>query len=269
MARADRTYVDYDLPIRSEEDEKLLYNDDDISLVPRSSRQRAWCGISALWWLVNAFLLGVILVLLLDRTYSSRPHPAYQIAGDINNVWPELPQQVIEFQPDDRFTGNFTSPTFIDDIKQHWLKLVPKGLGFIEVADYANRPDIPLPLIEYKKPVYTTSVTHQLHCLFMIMHGFNDMALNHGSLAMDMSGGDDDEGLTREGEDPMEHLSHCFDYLRQAIMCHGDTALEGLQTTFGPDVGGSDGWNVKHVCRPWDQIHDWLEERRIDDRVWI
>jgi hypothetical protein len=99
------------------------------------------------------------------------------------------------------------------------------------------------------------------------MHGFNDLALNNGKFVMDM--GEEDDGLTREGEDPAAHLSHCFDYLRQAIMCHGDTALEGLQTTFGPDVGGSDGWNVKHVCKPWNRIYNWLETHRIDDREWI
>jgi hypothetical protein len=124
--------------------------------------------------------------------------------------------------------------------------------------------------MKYSKPVYTTSVTHQLHCLYMIMTGMNELALNHGTFKMDMSsGGEHDEGLTREGEDPADHLSHCFDYLRQTIMCHGDTALEGLQTTFGPEVGGSDGWNTQHMCKKWQSVYDWLEEKRIDDRVWI
>lgn len=271
MLRLDRPHIDdCHLPTTMDEDENLLYNDKDILLARRSSRQQVWCGFSSLWWFTNALLLGVVLYLLLDKTYGVHHRPAYELAGDVNNVWPEFPQQTVEFQPDHRFVGNLTSPTFVDDIKQHWLELVPKGLGFIEVTDYADRPNMPQPLLEYKKPTYTTSVTHQLHCLFMIMHGFNDLALNKGSFAMNMAGkDDDDEGLTREGEDPVEHLSHCFDYLRQAIMCHGDTALEGVQTTFGPNVGGSDGWNVQHVCKPWDSIHDWLEEHRIDDREWI
>lgn len=263
MSRADRTSID------AYSDEKLLSDEEEISLAPESFRRRAWCGFAALWWFTNVLLLGVILLLLLDKMHSCRHPPTHEIAGDINNVWPKLQQQIIEFQPDERFVGNLTSPTFIDDIKQHWMEIVPKGLGFVDVPDYADRPDMPRPLFEYKKPVYTTSVTHQLHCLYMIMHGFNDLALNQGSFAMDMAGQDDDEGLTREGEDPVTHLNHCFDYLRQAIMCHGDTALEGRQTTFGPDVGGSDGWNVRHVCKPWDKIHDWLEEHRIDDREWI
>ena len=36
-----------------------------------------------------------------------------------------VPQRIVEFQPDNRFTGNLTSPTFINDVKQAWLELVP------------------------------------------------------------------------------------------------------------------------------------------------
>ncbi|KAF7190114.1 Oxidase ustYa [Pseudocercospora fuligena] len=248
------------MPLREEEEEKLLYNDEQaISPTPR--QRRAWYTFSAFSYLTNAFLISIILWLLISRKH---PHP--ELASDINNIWPKFPNQIIEFQPNPNFTGNLTSPNFIDSIKKPWLSLVPKGLGFIEVPNHPNHPNMPPPLREYKIPTYTTSVTHQLHCLFMIMHGMNDLALNQGSFAARNENG---EGLTREGEDPAEHLNHCFDYLRQAIMCHGDTALEGAQTTFGEEVGGSDGWNVKHVCKPWDKIHDWLEERRIDDREWI
>ena len=91
----------------------------------------------------------------------------------------------------------------------------------------------------------------------MLMHGFNDI-FNLGYLSM-----------PDEGEDPFDHLAHCFDYLRQAIMCHGDTPLEGLQDCFGPDVGGSDGWGVQHVCKRYDDMYAWLEGLRIDDRIWI
>jgi hypothetical protein len=212
--------------------------------------------------------------------------------------------QLKTFRPDNRYVGNLTSPTFKQDTHPLWIDLVPKGLGFIEVPfphSPSTYPHLPRPYMKYNKPVYTTSGTHQLHCLYMIMTGMNELALNGGKFKpMDMSspsdhseghaprsttnsdnassgkgvdeaytGSANDGGLTREGEDPAEHLSHCFDYLRQAIMCHGDTALEGLQTTFGPDVGGSDGWNVVHVCKKWDEVYDWLEGRRIDDRVWI
>ena len=88
------------------------------------------------------------------------------------------------------------------------------------------------------------------------MHAVNDLSVNKGSLRQ---GG--------KGETP-EYLSYCFDYLRQAIMCHGDTALEGLHTTFGPEVDGTDGWNTRHVCKPWQRLYTWLDRRKIDESVW-
>ena len=65
------------------------------------------------------------------------------------------------------------------------------------------------------------------------------------------------------------HVAHCFDYLRQSITCCGDTALEGAETTFPEGEGGSDGWNVQHVCKNYTQISDWLENNRAVDRLWI
>lgn len=65
------------------------------------------------------------------------------------------------------------------------------------------------------------------------------------------------------------HLQHCFEYLRQGILCSGDVALEGDQTTFPEGFVGSDGWDAKHVCRDWTQVRAFLEENRADDTVWI
>lgn len=71
---------------------------------------------------------------------------------------------------------------------------------------------------------------------------------------------------------PMEgawHLGHCFEYLRQSIMCCGDVALEGQHTTFPPNFTGSDGWDAKHVCRDYGQVLEHLERNRVDDERWI
>src|SRR4051794_19598226 len=66
------------------------------------------------------------------------------------------------------------------------------------------------------------------------------------------------------------HSRHCFEYLRQNILCCGDTALEGQQTSF-PDKteSGSDGWDSRHLCRDYDQIRGYLENNRADDKIWI
>jgi hypothetical protein len=53
-------------------------------------------------------------------------------------------------------------------------------------------------------------------------------------------------------EDHHWHMIHCFDYMRQAIMCSADMALEGLETTFPDHNGGSDGWDSKHGMFKWN-----------------
>ncbi|KAI1264680.1 hypothetical protein F5Y18DRAFT_389779, partial [Xylariaceae sp. FL1019] len=45
----------------------------------------------------------------------------------------------------------------------------------------------------------------------------------------------------------LAHAEHCFSYLRQGILCAGDTTLEG------PDrLGPILGYGFQHVCRRWD-----------------
>ena len=65
------------------------------------------------------------------------------------------------------------------------------------------------------------------------------------------------------------HVGHCFEYLRQSIMCCGDVALEGAETTFPPGQGGSDGWDAKHVCKDYRQVYDYLEANRANNDEWI
>ncbi|KAK3353842.1 hypothetical protein B0T25DRAFT_569028 [Lasiosphaeria hispida] len=52
-----------------------------------------------------------------------------------------------------------------------------------------------------------------------------------------------------------EHIYHCFDYIRQAIMCCGDTTLEKARTVDDKIVRGVDGWDVEHQCRDYDAIY--------------
>jgi len=74
------------------------------------------------------------------------------------------------------------------------------------------------------------------------------------------------QGYAAEGH---WHVGHCFDYLRQSIMCCGDVALEGAETTFPEGEGGSDGWDAKHVCKDYRQVFEYLEEKRATNDSWI
>jgi len=104
-----------------------------------------------------------------------------------------------------------------------------EGMGFQWVNNTERFHDLPTPIEWPDKTVFTTSMTHQLHCLFAVVQTYSGLKSN-----------------TEIPDDHHWHMIHCFDYMRQAIMCSADMALEGLETTFPDHNGGSDGWDSKH-----------------------
>ena len=115
-------------------------------------------------------------------------------------------------------------------------------------------------------------MTHQLHCLvrlpapspfapaFQLTEGLEQHHIVDSYTRL---------ALGRSEAHNSWHVQHCFDYLRQGIMCCGDVALEGAETTFPEGGGGSDGWDARHVCRDYDAVYDYLEGHRAVDHAWI
>jgi hypothetical protein len=59
-----------------------------------------------------------------------------------------------------------------------------------------------------------------------------------------------------EGED---HLAHCFDYLRQGLMCNADMTVEWPRTETDGRRVAVDGWNIPHECRNWSEVWEYME----------
>jgi hypothetical protein len=131
---------------------------------------------------------------------------------------------------------------------------VTEGLGYVKVLTPEKYNNLPTPLSEYSPTTFTTSMTHQLHCLHAILSVYSGMTSNN---------------TDKMSHDGTWHLTHCFEYLRQSIMCSADLALEGQQTTFPPGFVGSDGWDAKHVCKNYDEVLAYLEGNRQNDLDWI
>lgn len=66
---------------------------------------------------------------------------------------------------------------------------------------------------------------------------------------------------TQEDEPDMaeKHLAHCFDYIRQGIMCAADTTLEWSVTHPGALVTG---WGIAHQCRDWNGFEEWQKKKK-------
>lgn len=59
-------------------------------------------------------------------------------------------------------------------------------------------------------------------------------------------------------EEIVFHRDHCLDYIRQGIMCAGDTTFEPLTSV------GINGMGATHRCRNFEGIFSWAYEHRSD-----
>ncbi|KAJ9165216.1 hypothetical protein NKR19_g542 [Coniochaeta hoffmannii] len=90
-------------------------------------------------------------------------------------------------------------------------------------------------------------MTHQLHCLFMMGRIYAGVSSNT-------------TGRLPHGY--QTHFLHCIDYLRQAIMCSADLALEIHGPNDADDLGPLDGgWNGHHVCKDYNQVLEYLDDQ--------
>jgi hypothetical protein len=104
------------------------------------------------------------------------------------------------------------------------------------------------------KATYSIAVFHEMHCLMHISAYVDKlvMQIRNKDLMLD--------------EGPIGHNDHCFNYLRNALMCCGDTTLEGQsQAKMFEDVPGTDGTGAVHVCRSYDEISAYADRKRVAD----
>ena len=146
-----------------------------------------------------------------------------------------------------------------------------EGNGMLRIDNHKDYPSLTDPFFaeddpNHESPRYQASWVHQLHCLvcnsltlpestnfmqqFFVMKEYHRI-LHHGP-----------DG-TEYYIDPTHnhyHASHCFNYLRQSIMCYADPTLEGVV-----DGGPLDGSGQRHVCKDREELLAWYEERRVSD----
>lgn len=109
--------------------------------------------------------------------------------------------------------------------------------------EYGLRPN--RDTIPGSRNIYMPTVYHQLHCLKKLQKAFANMTT----------------ATPEDGAVAGMHAEHCFDYLRQGILCAGDSTLEG------PDPEGTLlGYGFSHMCRQWDGPGG-LEEYR--KKYWV
>ncbi|TVY21484.1 Oxidase ustYa [Lachnellula arida] len=140
-----------------------------------------------------------------------------------------------------------------------WNQLMPLGSGFLRVPHprkYAMPRSKKVEGDIEEAEIYSVSMTHQLHCLGVIRDVITKYSKGDKSRFAGAS-----------------HEYHCLDYIRQAILCTGDTTLDHAEIEYNPDGSerkyGFTGADATHRCRDWEAIKEVLAEKRLDNKTGI
>ncbi len=135
-----------------------------------------------------------------------------------------------------------------------WQEMLPQGGGALRIP-HPRRFDMPPSALlandSEASEAYATSVTHQLHCLAMV----RDVVVSSIT------------GRERKTDGSADrHIVHCLDYIRQAIICNGDTTLEEFKAVLDGEGHAIsyyiDGMGTTHQCRDWNAIKEFLVQNR-------
>ncbi|KAK4234660.1 hypothetical protein C8A03DRAFT_37551 [Achaetomium macrosporum] len=186
------------------------------------------------------------------------------LAGEINGLVPEFPVRPVVFQDDPLSTSDHKTAESINATHEYWLSFMPVGNGFMAVEP-DPRHILPPPMMgdDSAAETYSIAVFHQLHCLHDIMKRYNELADQHELAKRGQLNLQDRQHSHEMLHRARRHIDHCFRYLRQSIVCCGDTALEGQNLK--AKIPDTDGTGAVHLCKDYEQLRKWAEERRVND----
>ncbi|KAK8055069.1 hypothetical protein PG993_000296, partial [Apiospora rasikravindrae] len=145
------------------------------------------------------------------------------------------------FEFDWKFAGD---PS--ENVTAAWLSLIPKGQGVVR---------LPLPN-DFNNGLWNIAAYHTLHCLFTMRESFftfYNMAIKPEAL--------------KAGNPAyiLKHGRHCFEYIRQALMCNPDLSLEPVEEVTGRLIQ----WGFKRQCKNFTEISAWAYDMRASDNEGI
>ncbi|KAK7044214.1 hypothetical protein VNI00_007936 [Paramarasmius palmivorus] len=138
-----------------------------------------------------------------------------------------------------------------DELDAHWESLYNFGISRVPKSQAALLPNktVTIPGDE-DHYIVELDVFHNLHCLNMIRKTLHSDYYTH--MAMNLN-------------DNAEHMDHCVDWLRQSLMCAGDTSVIVWKWEESEQKNKFQG-DVAHTCRDFDKLRQWGLEHTLLDR---
>ncbi|KAK5124979.1 hypothetical protein LTR85_001169 [Meristemomyces frigidus] len=202
-------------------------------------------------WVSILSVLLAVAVLALLLTLANVPREEGNGHG-ISSPVPAMPTSKVTFERNNLYASGSS-----EESDEAWGLLHPDGDGFIMLRNN-TRQTWGLPPGKQTAPgeVYDISLFHQLHCLVNIRkHTFTLQAALGRDNWQEIY-----DVLLKHQED---HVFHCFDYIRQALMCAGDMTVEWPRTEPDGRRFAVDGWGITHECKSWDAIMAFMNENTV------
>ena len=147
---------------------------------------------------------------------------------DLQSLPVDFEQVAMVIEPNDRFS-------IIDD--KAWADTIAPKHGFVRLGSQGR--------------AFAISLYHQLHCVNAIRFSY--------TVARD--------GLVTDPEilkKKVGHDNHCFQFLRQSILCKADNAFVPMQTHRNVSLAAM-GFGTTQRCRNWEQVKQFVVE---NDAKW-
>ncbi|KXH63425.1 hypothetical protein CNYM01_12901 [Colletotrichum nymphaeae SA-01] len=232
----------WEKPFRDESD----LSSEDLSLTDETLRVRRAGPRRQVWRLLGEAALAVGIIILGGIVIHDRVLPRTGLLP----YGPVIPQKVVTFGNTAGFGPDLVyahrqmllNATRMQEVHENWQQLYPISRGYFVADENSAEYKVQFPPADIsgvlspddKRSGWVLSVFHQIHCLSIITTRL---------------------GISRKefaDWDPFKlgHTAHCIEYLRQSILCSGDTNLEGESGSWSESIG----WGQNHVCRDYDAL---------------
>ncbi|PGG96500.1 hypothetical protein AJ79_09560 [Helicocarpus griseus UAMH5409] len=256
------------------EEEEHLLPDGEKRLFSRKGKRK--CA-----WQVSAKALTVLNILLMAILLAAWAASSATMRRGLADIGPNPPFSPVRDDGYVRYVNRRFRPTKIfqsetsDEVEAAWSKILGVTDGVVQLPkSIASKLDESIEsFVEPGQYIYGVGMLHQMHCLNRIRRSFYPKKF-----------------FPNETQEQINvHKNHCFDLLRQSILCAGDVSMvywwnrsysytdeqgqrhhtqKFLTMSNEEKTKGSFAfWDVEAHCRDWDKIYEWAEINQVHTGV--
>ncbi|KAK5997738.1 hypothetical protein PT974_00095 [Cladobotryum mycophilum] len=206
-----------------------------------SGQRRSRPSLSAVFVVLPLTILAICVVILYSfipfRDLASCPETHVPALPDKNDV----KNRLVLFEEKEEYKN------LSHEYDSSWNKILGPNGGFLVKLDENDQ-----------RHHFGISMFHQMHCLIMIRGAVQALYSKLEQAGIEIPDVEERGEHSHADHFDSNHWLHCFDYLRQTLLCNADGTVERPRlNTHG--VGVVDGMGERK-CRDWDALYELSKE---------